>query len=101
MFEKINKLPHVFKPEIDDFTEDPFIPRNPWDMIESGDFNQVPVIMGSNSDEGLFSAFFFHNNQTLLEELAEKWESEYAPLIIFHRLVFKSIFKISILFFIR
>jgi hypothetical protein len=56
-------------------------------MIESGNFNQVPLIMGSNADEGLISALTLHSNQTLLEALAENWENEFAPLVIFHRLV--------------
>ncbi len=47
---------------VDDFTSDPFVPENQWDMIESGNFNQVPTIIGSNSDEGLLvsisSAFY-------------------------------------------
>ena len=72
---------------VDDFTSDPFVPANQWDMIESGNFNQVPIIIGSNSDEGLLSALNFHFNQTLLEEMAENWENEYAPLVIFHRSV--------------
>ncbi len=70
---------------IDDFTSDPFVPANQWDLIESGNFSQVPIIMGSNSDEGLSSALTYYSNQTLLEELAENWESKYAPLVIFHR----------------
>jgi hypothetical protein len=78
---------------VDNFTSDPFVPENQWDMIESGSFNQVPLIMGSNSDEGLLSALNFHFNQTLLDELAENWENEYAPLVIFHRSVSKSRIK--------
>lgn len=70
---------------VDDFTSDPFIPKNPWLIIESGDFNQIPVIVGANHDEGLFSALRYVSNPSLLEDLASNWESEYGPLTIFHR----------------
>ena len=85
MFEVFDTLPLIFKPVVDDFTSDPFVPKDPWKMIEAGEFNQVPIIMGANSDEGLFSALNFYLNPDLLEELSSKWESEYAPLYIFHR----------------
>ena len=85
MFSLIDMLPIVFKPVVDDFTSDPFAPKDPWQIIESGEFNHVPIIMGANSDEGLFSAFGFSGNPELLEELSSKWEAEYAPLFIFHR----------------
>ena len=85
MFELIDMLPLIFKPVVDDFTSDPFVPKDPWKIIEAGEFNQVPLIMGSNSDEGLFSALGYYVNPALLEELSSKWETEYAPLFIFHR----------------
>merc|ERR1712013_387667 len=42
-------------PVIDaEFTEDFFLPGNPIDLLESGEFNsEVDVIIGSNKDEGL------------------------------------------------
>ena len=85
MFEIIDQLLLIYKPVVDDFTSDPFVPKDPWKIIEAGEFNQVPIIMGSNSEEGLFSALKYYANPALLEELSSKWETEYAPLIIFHR----------------
>ena len=40
-FTTLEFFPLAFKPIIDDFSADPFVPKEPWDMIESGDFNQV------------------------------------------------------------
>ena len=42
-----------FKPVVDDFSADPFLPRDPHDILLGGDFNKVPIILGYNKDEGL------------------------------------------------
>ena len=46
---------YFFKPVVDDFSADPFLPRDPHDILLSGDFNKVPTILGYNKDEGLGS----------------------------------------------
>jgi carboxylesterase type B len=33
---------------------EPFVTAHPKDIIRSGDFNRVPFVLGSNSDEGGF-----------------------------------------------
>lgn len=33
---------------------EPFLTAQPKDIITSGDFNRVPFVMGTNSDEGSF-----------------------------------------------
>jgi len=47
MFELLPSLPLIFKPVVDNFTTDPFLPNDPWTSIESGDFNDVPIIIGA------------------------------------------------------
>ncbi len=34
-------LPNGFRPHVDVGTSDPFLPIDPWDILESGDFNHV------------------------------------------------------------
>lgn len=34
-------LPGGFKPHVDIGTSDPFLPRDPWDILDSGEFNHV------------------------------------------------------------
>ena len=85
MFDLVQGLPLTFKPEIDNFTSDPFIPKNPWEIIESGEFNHVPTMVGANSQEGLLSSLFFYQNKTFMDDIAEKWDTSYGPLVIFHR----------------
>ena len=74
--------PHVFKPYIDDFNKDPFVPKDPWEMIESGEFNHVPLIMGHNSDEGLMTAYNFYADPTLFEDIIKRWDNELGPIFI-------------------
>jgi carboxylesterase type B len=85
MFDLVAGLPLTFQPEVDNFTSDPFIPKSSWEIIESGEFNHVPTIIGANAQEGLLSSLFFYKNKTFMDEIAEKWDKSYGPLIIFHR----------------
>ena len=77
--------PYIFKPEVDNFTSDPFLPKSPWEIIEAGEFNQIPIIMGSNSEEGLLSALSIYDNEKMIAELASRWDNFYGPLVIFNR----------------
>jgi carboxylesterase type B len=74
--------PLVFKPYIDDFSQDPFIPKDPWDIINTGEFNDVPLIIGNNKDEGLNIASEFHEDPSKAEELIKRWDNELGPLYI-------------------
>jgi len=85
MFELLPSLPLIFKPVVDNFTTDPFLPNDPWTSIESGDFNDVPIIIGANSDEGLFPILRYHQNETFIKETSTNWDKIVAPLIMFHR----------------
>ena len=48
----------VFKsrPSIDSFSGEPILPDDPEIMLQSGIFNKVPVIIGTNSGEGILNA---------------------------------------------
>ena len=85
MFDVVEGLPVVFKPEIDDYTSDPFVPKDPWEIAESGDFNHVPLISGANSDEGLYLVLSTLDDEAFWANVGLHWDNEFAPLVIFHR----------------
>ena len=85
LYPQIDLYPLVFKPYIDDFSKDPFVPKDPWEIIESGEFNHVPLIMGNNNDEGLLTADNYYYDSSLLPELEKRWENEIGPLYIYGR----------------
>ena len=85
VFDILPGLPLIFKPVVDNFTSNPFVPRDPWEIIESGEFSQVPLIMGANSDEGLFPTLKFYANETMILQMAANWDKFIAPLLIFNR----------------
>ena len=43
-FSESEFFPLAFKPINDDFSKDPFVPKDPSEMIDSGDFNQGQII---------------------------------------------------------
>ncbi len=43
-FTELEFFPLAFKPIIDDFSTTPFVPKDPWELIESGKFNQVIIL---------------------------------------------------------
>ena len=59
-----------FKPIIDDFTSKPFLPKEPLEVIEKGDFNMVPTIIGGNKHEGNMFLIF---NQNLTDQIENDW----------------------------
>jgi len=55
-----------------------FLPQSISDGLSNGDFNQVPIIIGSNRDEGtLFAALYMgtYNNFTTLDNLVDGLEA--------------------------
>ena len=55
LFSRVDFFPLTFKPYIDDFNSDPFLPKEPWAMIESGDFSHVPLIIGNTQAQKFHS----------------------------------------------
>ena len=47
MFVENKYAPYPFKPIIDDFSENPALPEEPWEIIRKGTFNHVPLITGT------------------------------------------------------
>ena len=70
-----------FKPVVDDYASKPFMPREPLVMIEEGEFNKVPLIVGSNRHEG---QMFMLMNPNLQEDLRNRF-FEYIPNTLLYR----------------
>ena len=87
LYSPIQYFTQPFKPYIDDFNTDPFIPKDPLDMIEAGEFNDVPLILGNNKDEGLMNALTFYYKPELLEEVTRKWNVDQGPFFVGARFV--------------
>ena len=74
-------LPKIFKPIVDDYAEEPFLPGEPLELIERGEFSNVPLIIGSNRHEG---QLFMLSKPKLQDYLLEKWNS-YIPTSLLFR----------------
>ena len=68
-------IPKAFKPVVDDYSSDPFLPGEPLELIERGQFSSVPLIVGANQHEG---QLFMLSKPKLQEFLEEKW-NQYIP----------------------
>jgi len=76
-----NPMPWV--PVQDTFCSDPFLPLAFNQAVESGKFQNVPVIIGSCKDEGLILSAPFYKDQERWNLLRKQW-TEWAPLIFFN-----------------
>ncbi|XP_063990615.1 uncharacterized protein LOC135169494 [Diachasmimorpha longicaudata] len=70
-----------FGPVVEKNSSDPFIDRSPVEIIASGGAASVPWVASVVSEEGLFPAAEFVENEELLAELDDKWE-ELAPHLL-------------------
>lgn len=74
-----------FKPIVDkDLVDDPVFPEEPMNLIKSGNYNKVPLVVGANQNEGLLIKGFYERNPAKYEEAYENWK-EIGPLAFFHR----------------
>ena len=68
MFEDFIYMPLPFKPIIDGgLVDDPFLPDEPLTLLANGSFNKVPLIIGTNQNEGLLSKAFFEETQKVMK----------------------------------
>ena len=69
-------LPLIWTPVIEDFSPEPFLPKHPMDLLKSGEFNtDVEVVIGTNSDDGLFMVRDALNDSSLWPDYANGWDS--------------------------
>ena len=41
---------------VDTYSDSPFLPDTPENLVKSGQHNKIPVVIGVNSEEGIYSA---------------------------------------------
>lgn len=63
-----------FKPHLDNGTAEPFLAQDPWETLQSGNFQSVPVIFGYNEYDNILFISKFFAKPDLLEEIHEKFE---------------------------
>lgn len=73
-----------FKPVVEKFAPEPFLPEHPEDALRAGRFAKVPWITGLNSGDGALSVAAIYNQHKLVEELNTKFE-QIAPMSLFYR----------------
>lgn len=63
------------------YSANPILSGDPLDMIENGDFNDVPLIIGSNNDEGttFLSKFMPPNAKEFIEN---SWHTKVPGLLL-------------------
>ena len=67
---------------IDTYSKAPFVKDTPENLLRSGQYNQVPIVMGINSEEGIFSAATFIWDETKFDEINEFWNF-WGPVAIY------------------
>lgn len=76
--------PYPFKPVLDNATSQPFFRKDPFEILESGDFRQIPIMIGNNRDEGLIVSSSFIRDPQLWSEFRQNL-GDLLPLIFFGR----------------
>jgi hypothetical protein len=56
-----------------------------WRLVESGNFSQIPMLIGSNRDDALMLTLRTHLSDPHFEQLSDRWETEICPAVVFHR----------------
>ena len=69
-------------PLVDFFMARPFLPDRPATLVAQGRHNRVPVLLGVNSEEGIYLAAKYIFQPALFSEINEEWAT-YGPRYIF------------------
>ena len=67
---------------VDTWSDQPFLPDYPDQLVNSGQFNKVPMIIGVNSEEGIYSAGSYIWDPSMFAIFNEYWSFS-GPLIVF------------------
>jgi carboxylesterase 2 len=74
--------PFEWRPVIDNYASNPFLPMDPLEALKTGTFNRIPFISGTVKNEGALMAGLFKSQNVSRETLIENWGSFGAPLIL-------------------
>jgi len=84
-FEEFMGGPMPFKPIVDGgLVKDPILPQEPLILLKKGDFNKVPLMIGTGQSEGLIIKGLYDKNPKKYDEAFDNWEV-IGPLGFFHR----------------
>ena len=79
------KTPIPYGARIDKERMDPFLPDDPLEIFERGDFPKIPQIIGVNKDEGAYTCgALMANNQTKLRMMQDNYRSLLPGMLEFH-----------------
>jgi carboxylesterase type B len=81
---EFTQSPFMFKPVVDGYASKQFLPKEPLELIAKGEFNQVPMIVGGNRDEGLLLASNLKLNTSEAAVMLANWET-YIPVSLLSR----------------
>jgi len=77
-------VPSPWKPMVDSWSSNPFLPKNPRDAIIDGEFNKVPVLSGVTSEEGIMMVSHIIREPERWSLLAEDTWWKHLAEIAFH-----------------
>ena len=79
-----NYLPNPFLPVMDNFNGESnhILTKDPLDMIDNFEFNDVPLILGTNSDEGIMFLPKFLPATKPAKYIKEHWNTKISQLLI-------------------
>merc|ERR1712013_40689 len=80
-FSLSSATPFEWRPVIDNYAENPFLPLDPLEAMKTGTFNRIPFISGTVKNEGALLVGVFAS-QGQREQLEEHWASYGPPLIL-------------------
>jgi len=88
----MSNAPNPWKPIHDglflslDSKNPPFLPKDPLDALQEGDFSDIPVIIGHTKDEGVYAVTeVVARTPNAAEIVFHNWEKEKGPSYIFGR----------------
>jgi carboxylesterase type B len=67
---------------VDYYSDRPFLPNTPASLVAQGQHNPVPVLLGVNSEEGIYSAAKYIFQPDLFDEINLHWDT-YGPRYVF------------------
>ncbi|CAG0882418.1 unnamed protein product [Cyprideis torosa] len=74
-WQKFGFFPLYFTPRVDKESSTPVLPKNPTEILESGEFQARPFLNGITEDEGTIVVFEALLNAQKLEAIRQGWES--------------------------
>merc|ERR1719402_155724 len=66
------------------YAASPVLPKHPVRLVEDGEYNKVPLVVGVNSADGSYSAAKYIGNNSKFDEINRDWDF-HGPLNIFDK----------------